>query len=95
MIYGAETWAFTNQGMNKLADAETKMERSMLNTTYLDRNTNIWVREKTSQKTEVDFGRARQQNIYEISDGNRASPPENPTKRSDLDRDRRDDGETK
>ena len=31
----------------KLAAAQTKMERSMLNITYKDRNTNIWVRERT------------------------------------------------
>ena len=32
---------------NKLAAAQTKMERSMLNITYKDRKTNIWVRERT------------------------------------------------
>ena len=32
---------------NKLAAAQTKMERSMLNITYKDRRTNIWVRERT------------------------------------------------
>ena len=37
MTYGAETWA---------AAAQTKMERGMLNSTYRDRKTNIWVREK-------------------------------------------------
>ena len=47
MTYGAETWALTTQAKNKLAAAQTKMERSMLNITYWDRKTNIWVREKT------------------------------------------------
>ena len=37
MTYGAETWALTTQAKNKLAAAQTKMERSMLNITYRDR----------------------------------------------------------
>ena len=44
MVYGAETWTLTKQAQNKLAAAE---ERSMLNITYKDRRTNIWVREMT------------------------------------------------
>ena len=47
MTYGAETWTLTKQAQNKLAAAHTKMERSMLNITYKDRKTNIWVRERT------------------------------------------------
>ena len=47
MTYGAETWTLTKQAQNKLAAAQTKMERSMLNITYKDRMTNIWVRERT------------------------------------------------
>ena len=47
MVYGAETWTLTKQAQNKLAAAQTKMERSMLNITYKDRKTNIWVRERT------------------------------------------------
>ena len=47
MTYGAETWTLTKQARNKLAAAQTKMERSMLNLTYKDRKTNIWVRERT------------------------------------------------
>ena len=46
MTYGAETWALTTQAKNKLAAAQTKMERNMLNITYRDRKTNI-IREKT------------------------------------------------
>ena len=45
--YGAETWTLTKQAQNKLAAAETKMERSMLNITYKDGRTNIWVGERT------------------------------------------------
>ncbi|KAK2161719.1 hypothetical protein NP493_1564g00004 [Ridgeia piscesae] len=47
MTYSAETWAMNTQAKNKLAAAQTKMDRSMLNITYRDRKTNIWVREKT------------------------------------------------
>ena len=46
MTYGAETWTLTKQAQNKLAAAQTKMERNML--TYKDRKTNIWVRERTT-----------------------------------------------
>ena len=42
----AETWALTSQAKNKLAAAQTKMERSMLNITYRDRKRNILLREK-------------------------------------------------
>ena len=44
MPYCAETWTLTKQAQNKLAAAQTKMETSMLNITYKDRRTNIWVR---------------------------------------------------
>ena len=47
MIYGSETWTLTKQAQNKLAAAQTNMERSMLNITYKYRNINIWVRERT------------------------------------------------
>ena len=38
MTYGAETWTLTKHAQNKLAAAQTKMERSMLNiyTTKID-----------------------------------------------------------
>ena len=47
MTYGAETWTLTKQAKNKLAAAQTKMERNMLIITYNDRKTNICVRERT------------------------------------------------
>ena len=47
MTYGAETWTLTKQAQNKLAAAQTKMERSMLNITYKDRKTSICARERT------------------------------------------------
>ena len=46
--YGAETRALTTHAKNKLAAAKKK--RSMLNITYRERKTNIWVREKTTVK---------------------------------------------
>ena len=68
MKYCAETWTLTKQAQNKLAAAQTKMERSMLNITYKDRRTNIWVRERTKaidiintvRKNEMVLGRAYQ-----------------------------------
>ena len=47
MTYGAETWTLTKQAQNKLAAAHYKMEISVLNITYKDRKTNIWIRERT------------------------------------------------
>ena len=47
MTYGAEIWSLTKQAQKKLAAAQTKMGRSMLNITYHDRKTNTWVRAKT------------------------------------------------
>ena len=65
---GAETWTLTKHAQNKRATAQTKMERSMLNITYKDRKTNVWVRERTKsyiynqhcKKTEMVLGRAYQ-----------------------------------
>ncbi len=47
MTYGAETRVLTIQAKNKLAAAQTKMERSILNIPYRERKTNIWIRQKT------------------------------------------------
>ena len=47
MTYGAETRTLTSQAKSKPAVAQTKMERSMLNITYRDRKTSIWIIEKT------------------------------------------------
>ena len=46
MTYG--TWTLTEQAQNKLAAAQTKMERSMLNITHKDRRTNMCVRQRTN-----------------------------------------------
>ena len=59
MTYGAETWALTTQAKNELAAAQTKMERSMLNSTYLARKTNIWVKENTKVTDVIEQVRRR------------------------------------
>ena len=47
MTHAAETWALATKAKNKLEAAKTKIEMSVLNITYWDRKTNIWVREKS------------------------------------------------
>ena len=59
MAYGTETWTLTSQAKNKLAAAQTKMERSMLNIIYRDRKTNIWVIEKTKVTDVIEQVRRR------------------------------------
>ena len=59
MTFGAETWALTTHRKNKLAAAQTKMERSMLNITYRDRKTNIWISEKTKVTDVIEQVRRR------------------------------------
>ncbi|KAK2190367.1 hypothetical protein NP493_82g00031 [Ridgeia piscesae] len=59
MTYGAEIWAFTTKAKNTLTAAQTTMERSMLNITYRDRKTNIWVREKTKVTDVIEQVRRR------------------------------------
>ena len=59
MTYGAETWALTTEAKNKLTAAHKNMERSMLNITYRDRQTNIWVREKTKVTDVIELVRRR------------------------------------
>ena len=65
--YGAEIWTLTKQAQNKLGATQTKAERSILNITYNDRKTNIWVREDISHiynmqcdKNEMVLGRVYQ-----------------------------------
>ena len=57
--YRGEIWAFTTHAKNKLATAQTKMDRSMLNIIYRDRKTNIWVREKTKVTHVIEQVRRR------------------------------------
>ena len=53
-MHDAKSWTLAKQAQNKLAAAQTKMERVMLNITYKDRKTNTWISERwTSQ---VPFG---------------------------------------
>ena len=45
--YGTGTWILTNQVQNKLASAQNKTERRMLNITHKNRKPNVWVWERT------------------------------------------------
>ena len=72
----------------------------MLNVTYQERTTNIWVREKTEVTDvieQVRRGSRPGQGTsagYEITNGHCVSPPGNPMKGKDLEENRRDVGET-
>ncbi|KAK2187281.1 hypothetical protein NP493_171g00022 [Ridgeia piscesae] len=59
MTYGAETWALAIRAKNKLAAAQTVMEKSMLNIIYRDRKTNTWVRENTKVTDAIEQVRRR------------------------------------
>ena len=71
---------------------------SLLNITFRDRKTNIWIRDKTMVTDVIEqVGSGPGQGTsagYEITDGHCASPPGNPTKGKDLKEGRRDVGET-
>ena len=54
MRYGAEIRTLTKQARNKLAAAQTKMERSMLNITCTDRKINPWHRVRTKVLDMID-----------------------------------------
>ena len=97
MTYGAETWEHTNRAKNKLAAAQTQIERSMLHTTYRDRKTNIRERENTKvtvRRRNWTWAREGTPAVYEITDGHSVSPLGSPMKGKDLEEDRRYDRET-
>ena len=71
-----------------ITNAQTKMERNMLN---INKPENKQLSQTWFNKSEDGSGPAG----YEITDGQCVSPLENPTKRKDVvEEDRRDDGET-
>ena len=47
LTYGEDTWIVAYHTQNNLATAQTKMTRRLLNITYQDRKTKIWVGEDT------------------------------------------------
>ena len=100
MTYGTETLALATQAENKLAAVQTKMERSILNFTYRDRKTNIWIREKIKVKDVMNMLEDRsgpgQGTLagYKVTDEHCVSPPGNPTKGKYLEEGRQDGGET-
>ena len=60
MTYNGETWTLTSQAKDKLAAAQTKIERNMLDITYRDKEkTNVWVREKTKVTDVIEQVRRR------------------------------------
>ena len=96
MTYGAETWTLTKQAQNKLAAAQTKMERSMLNITYKDRRPNIWVRERTKLIDIIYTVRKMKWSWagHITTDGPRASPLGDHMTRKDVKGDQPSCGET-
>ena len=87
MTYGAETWALTSQIKNMLAAAQTRMGRSMLYITYLDRKTNIWVKEKTKVTVMIKDVRRRMltwAGPLNRTRDNHVSPHGNPTRRETI-----------
>ena len=85
---GVETWALTTQTNNMLVAVQAKMETNMLNITYRDRKTNIWLKENTNITDVIEQVRRRKWTYtsagYEITDGHCVSPPGNSTKGKDL-----------
>ena len=63
----------TKQALNKLAAAQTKMERSMLNITYKDRKNNIWVSERTKVIAIISYVR-KMKRSSKTTDGPHMSP---------------------
>ena len=100
MTYVPETWTLTKQAQNKLAAAQTKMERSMLNITYKDRKTNIWVRERTkvidiiNTVRKMKWSWAGHINRLKDDDGPRVSPLGDRMTRKDDKGDQPSGGET-
>ena len=94
MTYDAEIRALATHAKNKLAAAQTKTERGVLNITYRDRKTNIWVREKTKVTDVIEHVIRRKWtwaghiSRILITDGHCVSPPRNTTKVKDLEEDR-------
>ena len=77
--------------------AQTKMERSVLNITYWDRKTNMWVAEKTKVTDVIEQVRRRTwtwAGHVSRQPMDTAYHPENHTNRKDSDEDRRDVVET-
>ena len=58
--YDADTWALASQAKYYLAAAQTHIKWSMLNITYRDIKTNIWLREKTKVTYVIEQDRRRQ-----------------------------------
>ena len=47
MTYGCQTWALTKRMRDRLCTTQRSMERAMLGISRLDKQTNMWIRQKT------------------------------------------------
>jgi hypothetical protein len=68
LTYGAETWIFTKEILNKLQVVQRAIERKLVGVTLRDRRRNDWLRHQrsnrcyqTCSKAEVGVGRTRRQ----------------------------------
>ena len=62
MLYGCETWGLTKLEENRLAVAQRRMERRMLNVKLIDRLSNAQLRERTQLNDVVQLARKRKWN---------------------------------
>uniref|UniRef100_A0A914PDS9 Endonuclease-reverse transcriptase n=1 Tax=Panagrolaimus davidi TaxID=227884 RepID=A0A914PDS9_9BILA len=62
MLYGCETWCLTKTEETRLAVAQRKIERRMLNVRLLDQHPREWLRERTQLKDIVQAARERKWN---------------------------------
>ena len=62
MLYGCETWGLTKLEENRLAVAQRRMERTMLNVKLIDRHSREWLRERTQLNDVVQLARKRKWN---------------------------------
>uniref|UniRef100_A0A914QT94 Reverse transcriptase domain-containing protein n=1 Tax=Panagrolaimus davidi TaxID=227884 RepID=A0A914QT94_9BILA len=62
MLYGCETWCLTKTEETRLAVAQRKIERRMLNVRLLDQHSREWLRERTQLKDIVQAARERKWN---------------------------------
>ena len=62
LLYGAETWVFTDTQLKRLAVAQRRMERRMINVTLLDRVSNERLRQITKVKDVVEEAKKKKGN---------------------------------
>jgi hypothetical protein len=65
MLYASETWALTKTEETRLAVAQRRMERRMLNVRLIDHHPREWLRERTQLKDIVQLSRERKFNYLQ------------------------------